>query len=56
VFDKHRALEKTGWHEHQEDILRTERADETIRKEALRALEYTVEAKSAIISRPPRYA
>jgi hypothetical protein len=49
VSDEPRALKKTGWHEHLEELLRTEIIDETVRKEALKALEYTVEAKNAII-------
>jgi hypothetical protein len=49
VSDEPRALKKTGWHEHLEELLRTEMTDETVRNEALKTLEYTMEAKNAII-------
>jgi hypothetical protein len=49
VSDTPRFIKKSGWHEHLEEIIRTEIADESARREALKALEYTIEDKNALI-------
>jgi hypothetical protein len=42
-------LQKTAWHEELERIIRAEIVDAAARTRALKALEYTVEAKDAVI-------
>jgi hypothetical protein len=49
VSDTARAVSKSGWQERLEEIIRTEIADESARREALKTLEYTMEDKNALI-------
>ena len=49
MSDTRRIIKKSGWQEHLEEIIRTEIADESARREALKALEYTMEDKNALI-------
>jgi hypothetical protein len=49
VSDTARIISNSGWQEHLEEIMQTEIADESARREALKALEYTMEDKNALI-------
>jgi len=49
VSDTPRIPNKSGWQEELEEIIRAEIADEAARTRALKALEYTMEDKNALI-------